>query len=421
MKTLAIETSCDDTSLAIVSYKDWFFDIEKILLHSQIAEHTKFGWVIPELASRLHEQKVIELVDKIGLEEIKKVDFISYTCCPGLPWSLLVGKTLANTLSLFLDKKLTPVHHINWHILSILCDENINNIQFPFIALTVSGWHNNLYIIENIKEETWKSNNHPELVSGSEKWWNTKINSVWQNEIISKYIEQLQTNYSLDQDDIITKIWNLKITKIWFTLDDAAGEVFDKVSRMLWWPYPGWKRIWDKAKKYLGHPELVSGSENWWDTEINSVWQNKKQQIISPNISQNFQISFPRIWLKKREFNFSFSGLKASANYKIQEIKKEIWEELDEQTICSIAYEFEQAVVETLWKKLLKAAKHFRIENIALVGGVSANEELKTFITSHKEKFWVKNFYTPKKNLYSTDNAAMIWVAGIIENLDIKE
>lgn len=357
MKTLAIETSCDDTSLAIVNYKNWFFDIEKILLHSQIAEHTKFWWVIPELASRLHESKVIELLDNIWIENIKKVDFISYTCCPGLPWSLLVWRTLANTLSLFLNKKLTPVHHINWHILSILCDENIKNIQFPLIALTVSWWHNNIYIIENIEEKNY-------------------INEL------DSYIEQLQNNYSLDQDDIITKIWNLKITKIWFTLDDAAGEVFDKVSRMLGWPYPGWKRIWDKAK----------------------LWKK-------------MDFDFPRIWLKKKEFNFSFSWLKASANYKIQEIKKQFWNKLDEQTICSIAYEFEQAVVETLWKKLLKSAKHFWIENIALVGWVSANEELKTFITNHKEKFWIKHFYTPKKNLYSTDNAAMIWVAGIIENL----
>ncbi len=365
MRTLAIETSCDDTSLAIVNYEDWFFDIEKILLHSQIAEHTKFGWVIPELASRLHEAKVIDLVDKLWLEEIKKVDFISYTCCPGLPWSLLVGRTLANTLSLFLDKKLTPVHHINWHILSILCDENIKNIHFPFVALTVSGWHNNLYIVEqDILSPDLKSINKSGL------------------DTLETYIEELQNNYSLDQDDLITKVWNLKFTKIWFTLDDAAGEVFDKVSRMLGGPYPGGKWIWDKAK----------------------LWKK-----------MNFD--FPRIWLKKKEFNFSFSWLKASANYKIQEIKKEIWEELDEQTICSIAYEFEQAVVETLWKKLLKSAKHFWIKNIALVGGVSANEELKTFITNHKEKFWINNFYTPKKPLYSTDNAAMIWVAGIIENL----
>ena len=381
MKTLSIETSCDDTSLAIVSYKNWFFDVEKILLHSQIAEHTKFGWVIPELASRLHENKVIDLLDEIWIEEVKKVDFISYTCCPGLPWSLLVGKTLANTLSLFLDKKLTPVHHINWHILSILCEENINNIQFPFIALTVSWGHNNLYIVENIKEKN-------------------NINKL------DSYTGQLQNNYNLDQDDIITKIWDLKITKIWFTLDDAAWEAFDKVSRMLWWPYPGGKWIWDKAKQFKNN------------------WKRKKFWTNSEILNQSWNpisISFPRIWLKKKEFNFSFSWLKASVNYKIQEIKKEIEDDLNEEIICNIAYEFEQAVVETLWKKLLKAAKYFGIENIALVGGVSANEELKKFITHHKEKFWVKNFYTPKKNLYSTDNAAMIWVAGIIENLKFNK
>jgi len=357
MKTLAIETSCDDTSLAIVDYKNWYFDVKDMLLYSQIKEHTKFGWVVPELASRLHEQKIIKLIDNLWLDQIKKVDFISYTCCPWLPWSLLVWRTLANTLSIFLEKKLVPVHHITGHIMSILCNENINNIQFPIVVLTVSGGHNNLYIVENIKEE----NNINELDS---------------------YSEQLQNNYSLDQDDLIIKIWKFKITKIWFTLDDAAGEVFDKVSRMLDWPYPGGEWIWNKAK----------------------LWKK-------------MDFDFPRIWLKKAEFNFSFSGLKASVNYKIQELKKEFWEDLSEDIIRDIAFEFEQAVIETLWKKLLKAAKFFNINNIALVGGVSANQELKTFITNHKEKFWIKNFYTPKKNLYSTDNAAMIWVAWIINEL----
>jgi N6-L-threonylcarbamoyladenine synthase len=155
MKTLAIETSCDDTSLGIVELKNGRFEPVKVLLHSQIDKHRKFGGVVPELASRLHEEKIMDLLEEIGLEEIKNVDFISYTCCPGLPGSLLVGTTLANTLSKFLNKEKVPVHHIQGHIFSIFVERNIDEIKFPLIVLTVSGGHNELYLVLR-SEETFE-------------------------------------------------------------------------------------------------------------------------------------------------------------------------------------------------------------------------------------------------------------------------
>lgn len=353
MKTLAIETSCDDTSCAIVSYENGYFNVEKNILYSQIKEHTKFWWVIPELASRLHEEKIIDILKEIWKDQIKKVDFISYTCCPWLPWSLLVGKTLAHTLSLFLQKEEVWINHIHWHIFSIFAERHIDDIQFPLIFLTVSWWHNDMYVVLHKDEE---------------------------NKILDEYVENFSKKYN---KELIDFLWNYKIINIWFTLDDAAWEAFDKVSRLLWWPYPWWKWIWEKAKK------------------------GKKQDF-----------DFPRIFLKKDEFNFSFSWLKAQCNYKISEFKKQ-WK-LDEQMICNIAYEFQEAVVETLWKKLLKASKYFWIENIALVGWVSSNDRLKEYIRENMKKYNIKNFYTPVKNIYSTDNAAMIGVVWLIKKLNTK-
>jgi len=173
------------------------------------------------------------------------------------------------------------------------------------------------------------------------------------------------------------------------TLDDAAGEAFDKVSKMLWWPYPWWK----------------------WISEKSLIYQESSEKGIV-----NSEVSFPRIYLKKDEFNFSFSGLKAQVNYKISELKENYWE-LPEELIYQIAYEFQQAVIETLWKKLLKASKYFGIKNIALTWWVSANLSLRQYIEKNMKKYEIDNFYFPVKNLYSTDNAAMIGVAGILKEL----
>lgn len=350
MKTLAIETSCDDTSLSIVEFKNWRFEVLTNLLHSQIAQHSPFGGVIPELASRLHEEKVIDLLQNIWIEEIKSVDFISFTESPWLPWSLLVWKVLANTLSIFLNKPKVPIYHIHWHIFSIFCERSLEDFEFPILALTVSGWHNELYLL------SWKD---------------------YKNKIVEEYSKEFSSKYGIE---LISFCWPYKITKLGFTLDDAAWEAFDKVSRLLRWPYPWGKWIWDMA-------------ESW----------NK------------MDFDFPRIFLKKNEFNFSFSWLKAQCNYKISELRKN-WD-LENQTVCDLAFEFQEAVVETLWKKLLKASSFFGVKNIALVWWVSANLRLKEYIWENINKFDIENFYTPIKNIYSTDNAWMIAVVWILKQI----
>ncbi|MBO4204084.1 hypothetical protein J5893_04665 [bacterium] len=188
MRTLAIETSCDDTSLAIISYENGgIFTVEKLIAYSQIAEHTKYGGVLPEIASRLHSEKIIALLQEIGRDEICNVDFISCTTHPGLPGSLVVGSAVGTMLAEHFEKPFVPINHIYGHIFSILLERKLEDIELPMVILTASGGHNDIYLVEREEEKQ----GHP-----------------------------------------------YHITKLGATLDDASGEAFDKVSKMLGGPYP---------------------------------------------------------------------------------------------------------------------------------------------------------------------------------------
>ncbi len=332
-KTLAIETSCDDTSIGIISYNGETFSVDQIVAYSQI-EHEKYGGVVPEFAYRLHSEKIIALLGKIGKENIKQVDNISVTTHPGLPGALVIGKTVATMLSQYYQKPLIEVNHIHGHLLSIFLERKLSEIKFPIVVLSVSGWHNDLYLLEKKSEK----------------------------------------NNFLVFDDI-------SITKLGSTLDDAAGESFDKVARMLGGPYPWGKRISDLA----------------------TLWK------INP------EISFKRIFLKSDEFNFSFSGMKAQVHFLLENYKeKKI--PLTDKLKADIAYEFQEAVVETLAKKLLKAALAHEVKTIALVGWVSANDRLISYTTDLKNQKWLAEIplLTPTKKLYCTDNSAMIGVVWLL-------
>lgn len=337
MRTLAIETSCDDTSIAIVTNDRWVFEVEKILAYSQIAEHQKFWWVVPELASRLHSEKIIALLQTIGLEEIPNVDFISVTTEPGLPGSLVVGKTVWFELGAFYDKEVVPIHHILGHMFSILLERKLEDLQFPLVILTASWWHNDIYVVED-GEKTIEGD-YPSFMFA---WFS--------------------------------------VTKVWWTLDDAAWECFDKVSRMLWGPYPGGVRISEKASK------------------------GKKNQLVQ----------FKRIFLSHDKFEFSFSWMKSQVTFLLEKLNKE-GIELDEQLVCDIAYDFQEAVVEVMAKKLIHAGEQFWAKTLALAWGVSANNRLCEITKELLEK---KHkgipLFVPAKKLYSTDNWAMIWVVGLL-------
>ena len=351
MRTLAIETSCDDTSLAIVSNDNWIFNVEKIVMYSQIEQHIPYWWVLPEVASRLHSEKIVALIQEIWLENIRNVDFISVTTKPGLPGSLVVGRTAAHLLAEYYYKPLVEVNHIHGHIFSILLERKVEDIELPLVILTASWGHNDLYVVNREKKDELK-------------------------------------NLNTEQ------VWQFYVTKIWYTLDDAAWEAFDKVSKMLGGPYP-------------------------W-----GPWISK--QALQWKHNENFE--FKRIFLPLKDnqiFEFSFSWMKSQVLQLLSHIEKE-WKTLTEQDICDIAYEFQEATVETLWKRLLRAAKMYGAKTIAIAWWVSANKRLAEYVqelvdewnnSEYAEKKWLHvDFVHPVKNLYSTDNWAMIWVAGLLMN-----
>lgn len=344
MRTLAIETSCDDTSLALVSCgEDGVFEVEEILAYSQIWEHQQYGGVVPELASRLHSEKIIAILQTLWRDRISTVDMISVTTQPGLPWSLVVGRTVAYELWAYFNKPVVPVHHIHGHIFSVLLERRLDDIQFPLTILTASGGHNDIYLIE--------------------KKWEKK------SDFSSRFFQQ--------------EFAGFVISRVWQTLDDAAGECFDKVSRMLWGPYPGGAWIGEKAIKGKANPH----------------------------------VQFKRIFLAHDKYEFSFSGMKSQVSFLLERLKKENVQ-LTEQLICDIAYEFQEALVEVLAKKLLQAAQEFWAKSVAIAGWVSANKRLHTMIESLIQKKWeALPFFSPTKLLYSTDNGAMIGVAGLLQVL----
>lgn len=357
MKTLAIETSCDDTSVWIVNF-DWnIFTVDSLLAYSQIQDHQKYWGVVPEIASRLHSDKIIEVIKNIGLDTIKDVDFISVTVHPGLPGSLVVGKAVASLLSSYFTKPLVHVNHIYGHLFSLLLERNIADIQFPLVVLTASGGHNDIYVVNN---------------------WELKIEN-WE------WLER-------------RNFWWYRIAKIGYTLDDAAGECFDKVARMMWWPYPGGQRISEKALQ--GKP--------------------------------NSDVEFKRIFLSKDGFEFSFSWMKSQVSFLLKKLRDKeqgtrneennwdhvLWtmSPLPEELVCDIAYEFQEAVVEVMIKKLVRAWIAFDAKTLWLAGGVSCNDRLREYLQTYaKEKMPEAVVLRPMKKVYSMDNAAMIGLAWILE------
>ncbi len=358
VKTLAIETSCDDTSVGIVNFDGHIFTVDALLAYSQIDDHQKYGGVVPELASRLHFDKIIEVIKNIGFDKIHDVDFISVTVHPGLPGSLVVGKAVASLLASYFVKPLVHVNHIYGHLFSLLLERNVSDIQFPLVVLTASWWHNDIYVVSNLE---FKIQNPLTIQRTSSEW-----------------IERIEFGW-------------YKIAKVGYTLDDAAGECFDKVARMLGGPYPWWQRISEKALQW----------------------------------KPNSNLEFKRIFLSKDGFEFSFSWMKSQVSFLLKQLtedwtlKIEDWKlEIPEELICDIAYEFQEAVVEVMIKKLVRAGIAFDSKTLWLAGGVSCNDRLREYLQRYaKEKMPDAVVLRPMKKVYSMDNAAMIWLAWILDYL----
>ena len=310
---LGIESSCDETGVAI-------YDTEQGLLadtlYSQIDLHRQYGGVVPELASRDHLRKIIPLIDE-ALSNVKlsitDIDAVAYTAGPGLNGALLIGATVANTLGYANNIPVIPVHHLEGHILSPLL--NIDKPTLPFIALLVSGGHS-------------------QIIAAYE---------------IGKY------------------------TILGDTLDDAAGEAFDKSAKMLGLPYPGGKYIAELAE--LG----------------NDVY------------------SLPRPMIHSGDLTMSFSGLKTAVLILIKKLQAQNIE-IVEQVLYDVARSVEEAITDVLVKKSFLAIKQTGIKQLVISGGVSANLRLRNKFNALAQKHNLAVFY-PKLE-YSTDNGEMIPLAG---------
>lgn len=320
---LGIETSCDETSVSIV--KNGVDEIATVVL-SQMDTHAKFGGVVPEIASRMHIESITivleECLKKAGMT-MEEIDAIAVTYAPGLIGCLLVGVTFASALSYIYSKPLVPVHHIIGHIYA----NNLKKrLEFPLISLVVSGGHTELVYMD--KDYSFK--------------------------------------------------------KIGGTLDDAVGEAYDKVARVINVPYPG-------------GPEVDRLAHAGKDT---------------------YELPLP---LDDDTYNFSFSGLKSAVINLVHNEQQRGNVIRKEDLACS----FQNRVVEILTKKTMNALKEYNVDNLIVAGGVSANKGLRDKITNECEKNNI-NISVPEIK-YCTDNAAMIASAGyyayklgIISDIDLK-
>ena len=319
MLILGIETSCDETGVAI-------YDSEKGLLghklYSQIKLHAKYGGVVPELASRDHINYIIPLINELLRDckiNIQNIEAIAYTSGPGLSGALLVGSSVAESLACALGIRSIPIHHLEGHLLAPMLEDR--KPKFPFIALLVSGGHSQLIHVK--------------------------------------------------------KLGSYKI--IGDTLDDAAGEAFDKTAQLLGLGYPGGAALSKLAEKGLKHFKL------------------------------------PRPLLHSNGLDFSFSGLKTAVLYLVRKQKK-----LTKEIKADIAYAFEDSITDVLVKKTIQALKQEGLKRVIISGGVGANKTLREKIIAECNQNEFECFFPDLT--FCTDNGAMIALAGSLRlNMRPKE
>tara|TARA_B100001989_G_scaffold252712_1_gene235810 strand:- start:7337 stop:8335 length:999 start_codon:yes stop_codon:yes gene_type:complete len=314
MITLGIETSCDETALAI-------HDSDKGIISESVFSqeiHAAYGGVVPELASRDHCSKIIGMLHNVESDcAIDKIDQIAYTSGPGLVGALLVGENFAQGLSFSLRVPLININHLEAHLHAPKIDPSID-LDYPFITLLVSGGHTMI----------------------------VQVNNLGDYELLGE------------------------------TRDDASGEAFDKVSKLLGLGYPGGPEIQKAAKK--GNPS---------------------------------SFSFPRPMIQDKSFDMSFSGLKTAVLYATKEVDK-----TDKKIICDIAASFQSAITDVLVHKLILSAENKKIDCIVLAGGVAANDELRKKVSEKAKAKNIRTIYPQLK--YCTDNAAMIAYLGSLKASD---
>lgn len=301
---LGIESTCDETSAALL------VDGKKLVsnvIYSQIEEHKKYHGVVPELASRAHAAKIAAVIDE-ALNG-RDIDCVAFARGPGLPGGLMVGRVAAQTLANFKKVPILGINHLEGHLFACEFEDGEvkNPLSFPLVALVVSGGHTELWYVKN----------------------------YGQYKVLGR------------------------------TRDDAAGEAFDKVAKLLGLAYPGGPQVSAQALK--GRRDAVD---------------------------------FPRPLLPGT-WDFSFSGIKTAVSYYLRDHK--------DVSVPDVCASFEQAVCETLVKKTLLAARKYRVKHVAVGGGVAANSLLREMMSAEGQKLGIEVRFVPRK--MSSDNAAMIALA----------
>jgi N6-L-threonylcarbamoyladenine synthase len=314
MKTLGIETSCDETAIAV-------YDSEQGIIgesvFSQIKMHAEYGGVVPELASRDHCVKIISVLkEAIKDVDLKSIDQVAYTSGPGLLGALLIGESFAQGISSALNIPLIPINHLEGHLMSPVME--FPEITTPYISLLVSGGHSMIVDVKDIGDY--------------------------------QILGQSQ--------------------------DDAVGEAFDKVGKLLGLPYPGGPHIEKLALK--GNPKSYD---------------------------------FPRPMIHSDNLDLSFSGLKTSVLYTVRDI-----ENITDQIKADIAASFQQAVIDVLTKKIKKSVELSGRSNVIIAGGVAANNALREAIKELESVLNIRVYYPSLK--YCGDNAAMIAFVGSLRSSD---
>jgi N6-L-threonylcarbamoyladenine synthase len=311
VRVLGIETSCDETGVAVYDTAQGLLAHD---LHSQVAMHEAYGGVVPELASRDHIRRVVPLIERVVAAagcRLVDLDGIAYTQGPGLAGALLVGASIANGLGFALGKPVVGVHHLEGHLLSPLLAEP--SPAFPFVALLVSGGHSQFYAVQALGEY---------ILLGE-------------------------------------------------TLDDAAGEAFDKTAKLLGLPYPG-------------GPAL--------------------ERLAA--LGRRGAVTLPRPMLESGDLNLSFSGLKTAV---LTQVSRQA---LSDQRRADIAFAFQDAIVDVLRAKALAALDSTGLRRLVVAGGVGANQALRQCLTAAAAKQGVAVFYPDLQ--FCTDNGAMIALVGAL-------
>ncbi len=359
MRLLSIETSCDETAAAVLEYKNGSLVVLSSVISSQIALHAPYGGVVPNLAAREHVRNVIPVVEEtLTRAQITpaQIDCVAVTQGPGLIPALLVGVSAAKTLALAWGKPLLGINHLEGHIYANFIgqkledrslklaksgaqDHSLSSIinppssVFPLLALIVSGGHTQLVLMRD----------------------------HFQYELLGE------------------------------TEDDAAGEAFDKVAKMLGLSYPG-------------GPEIAKRADNF----------RLQSSIIN---HQSSTPTFPRPKIQSKDYGFSFSGLKTSVLYYLEERQTEL---TDEKFIATICHEFQEAVVDVLVGKTERAIQEFQPRTVIIAGGVSANKRLRERMSDTITQYDGVTFMVPPFE-YSLDNAAMIGATGVLRFAQMTE